>query len=205
MSKVRRIVLVRHGETEGESSVRFHGATDVALDATGRQQMEKVARELADEPFSTVVASPLQRSWRAAWIVGGGAPVRIESGLREVDFGRWEGLTAEEIKASDPVLYEDWTSGAANFQYPNGESTAAFRGRVECALEGLLALPAHSLLIVAHKGVLRAIAGKLLGSELDKKDADLGLGGVVTLTRKGNGEWYRGTKSSNPPGLEDAA
>ncbi len=63
MSKLRRIVLVRHGETVGNSSVRFHGSGDVALSDEGRRQMRETAFRLRSEIFDLVMASPLQRSW----------------------------------------------------------------------------------------------------------------------------------------------
>ena len=63
MSQLRRLVLIRHGETVGESSVRFHGSNDVELSAEGRALMREVGRGLRGEVFDLVLASPLRRSW----------------------------------------------------------------------------------------------------------------------------------------------
>ena len=158
MSQLRRIVLVRHGETDGESSIRFHGSSDVALAAEGRRQMQVVADELGDETFDLVAASPLRRSWQSAWIASRGAAVGLVPEFREVNFGRWEGLTREEIQAADPVLYEDWQQGAEGFEYPGGEARADFRARVQAGLEKVLASPARSALLVLHKGVIRVMS-----------------------------------------------
>ena len=196
MSALRRIVLVRHGETDGESSVRFHGASDVALSAKGSDQMRRVTAALGAERFDRVVASPLRRSWQSAWIAARGLPVSLESDFREVHFGRWEGLTREEIQDSDPVLYDDWQSGAEGFEYPGGEARAAFRGRVERGLERLLASDARSVLVVAHKGVIRAITAKLTGEAPGRDEP--ALGGSIELTRDADGSWFRGRHSSNP-------
>ena len=95
MSRLHRIALVRHGETDGNSSTRFHGANDVDLSTEGEAHMREVGRRFGHEHFDVVVASPLRRSWRAARLAGRGEPVRIESDFREIDFGRWEGLTRE--------------------------------------------------------------------------------------------------------------
>ncbi len=108
MSQLRRLVLIRHGETVGDSSVRFHGSNDVELSAEGRALMREVARGLRGEVFDLVLASHLRRSWEAASIVVGGAPVRLAHAFREIDFGRWEGVTKPELEASDPLLYKDW-------------------------------------------------------------------------------------------------
>ncbi len=200
MALLRRIVMVRHGETEGNSSVRFHGSADVPLCDEGRAQLRRSERTLRTEVFDLVVASPLRRSWEGAAIVSGGAPIRIESDFREIDFGRWEGLTAEEIEASNPALYRDWQAGAANFEYPGGELREAFRSRVTRGLEALLASGATSVLLVSHKGVIRTIGERLLDAPLSEGPE---LGGVVSVSRGVDGHWYEGRRGSNPPGLEE--
>ena len=199
MTMLRRIVLIRHGETDGQSSVRFHGSSDVALSAEGADQMRTIAGQLGDEPIDLVVASPLRRAWRSAWIAGRGAPVRLEADFREVHFGRWEGLTKEEIEAADPVLYEDWQNGADGFEYPGGEPRAEFRERVEKGLERLLAAPVRSALVVAHKGVIRTIVQTLTGEA--PAEENLELGGGVEVSRRHDGTWMLGRRSSNPPGV----
>lgn len=203
MPKLRRILLVRHGETEGESSVRFYGSTDVGLSAEGLEQVTRAREQVDDQPIDLVVASPLRRSWRAACIVGRGAPVRLESDFREVDFGRWEGLTAAEIQARDPILFEDWQSGAEGFAYPEGESRRELRARVTRALERLLAADVRSALLVLHKGVIRVIVEQLTGEALPLGDPQLG--GVVMLTLGSDGRWFRGQQPSSPPRRGEAA
>ena len=198
MSLLRRIVMVRHGETEGRSSVRFHGSADVPLCDEGRAQLRRSARAMRTEIFDLVVASPLRRSWEGAAIVSGGAPIRLESDFREIHFGRWEGLTAEEIEASDPALYQDWQSGAANFDYPGGEPRVEFPERVKRGLDSLMASGAVSVLLVSHKGVIRTIGEQLLGHP--KSDGPE-LGGVVSVSRGANDAWFEGRRGSNPPGL----
>jgi broad specificity phosphatase PhoE len=195
MSNLRRLVLIRHGETAGQSSIRFHGSSDVELSDEGRVQMREVARELRTEVFDLVVASPLRRSWESARILSGGAPVRLEPDFREIDFGRWEGMTREEIEASDPVLYRDWQQKSADFQFPGGEARAAFRARVDRGLERLRESGAANVLVAAHKGLIRAATESLLGEPLD---GDIPLGGAVALTRGPNGRWYRGRRGSDP-------
>ncbi|MBW2494792.1 MAG: histidine phosphatase family protein [Deltaproteobacteria bacterium] len=200
MSVLRRIVMVRHGETEGQSSVRFHGSADVRLNDEGRAQLREAARKMKTEVFDLVASSPLQRAWEGARIVSGGAPVRLYPEFREVHFGHWEGLTAEEIEASDPVLYRDWQAGAAGFEYPGGELREAFRARVASGLDALLASGAKSVLLVSHKGVIRTIGERLLDGPLSEGPE---LGGIVSVSRGADGRWHEGRRGSNPPGLEE--
>jgi broad specificity phosphatase PhoE len=193
---LRRLVMLRHGETVGNSSVRFHGAADVPLSDSGRAQMRAAARELRQECFDLVVASPLRRSWEAAALVTGGAPVRIEDGLREIDFGRWEGLTSEEIERRDPVLYREWRARAPGFEYPGGELRVDFQARVMQAFERVAACGAPGVLLVGHKGVIRTLAEKLLGAPLGDGEPDLAR--AVGLWRDPAGTWFPGRRGSEP-------
>ena len=198
---VRRLLLVRHGETEGESSVRFHGSSDVALSERGRAQMRGVAASLHGQQ-TLWVASTLRRSWSAAALICGGAPLRLEAELCEIHFGSWEGLTREEIQARDPHLYEEWQSGAEGFEFPGGEVRADFQTRVAAATNRLLEADAQCIAAVLHKGVIREIAMQLTGEPL--ANGAPGLAALVTLTRIGD-TWFQGQRSSNPTNLEDAA
>jgi broad specificity phosphatase PhoE len=158
-----RLTLVRHGETEGQSSIRYHGRTDVRLSALGRTQMRRVRVALDAARFARVYASTLSRAVEAATIVGGATTIERVAGFDEIDFGEWEGLTAEEIAARDPEPYAGWMLDKAEFAYPGGESTRDFRARVVRALHELLTTaPDGDLLLVVHKGVIRAVLTELL-------------------------------------------
>ena len=200
--QLRRLVLIRHGETDGESSVRFHGSSDVDLSAAGRAAMQRVGAQLERVP-DLVIASPLKRSWRAAAIVGGGAPVRLEPDFREIHFGRWEGLTRDEIRARDPVLFEDWEKLSPGFEYPGGEPRSEFRERVQRGLGRVLSANARDALLTLHKGVIRVIVETLTRETLPREAP--AIGELLVVTRNPDGSWYRGQHSSNPPGLDEAA
>jgi broad specificity phosphatase PhoE len=200
---LRQILLVRHGETDGASSIRYFGSTDVELSTEGREQMAKVAVSLASRRVDLWLASNLRRSWVAAGIVSQGAPVRIDPDLREIHFGQWEGLTRDEIQARDPVLFQDWQAGAEGFEYPGGEARSVFRARVERALERALASAGSTAVAVLHKGVIREIVRQLRGEALPKDEPPLG--GVVILTRIAGGAWLHGERSSDPVGLAASA
>jgi broad specificity phosphatase PhoE len=200
---LRKLILIRHGETDGQSSVRYYGSTDVDLSAAGRDQMRKAGAALRQHAIDIWVASSLQRSWKGAQIASGGAAVRIERNFREIHFGSWEGLTAEEIQARDPVRYEDWQNGAPGFEYPGGEPRAEFRERIAKGLAALNATGMRSAACVLHKGVIREIVRALTDTALDRSKPEVG--GVLEVTRTPSGEWILGSHSSNPPGLEEEA
>jgi broad specificity phosphatase PhoE len=200
MSRLRRVVMVRHGETVGDSSVRFHGRGDPALSDEGRDHVRAAAAGLRRECFDVVVASPLRRSWESARILAGRAPIRLEGDFREVDFGRWEGLTADEIEASDPILYEDWRNKTAGFAFPEGEVRKDFASRVQQGFARLGASGVRCALLVLHKGPIRVIAEELLAEPLAPELPELG--GVVAISAGSDGKWVAGRRGSNPAALD---
>jgi broad specificity phosphatase PhoE len=179
MSAPMRLVLVRHGETVGHSSIRYYGRSDVALSDLGRRQMHASREWLAARDgasgFAPVFTSPLVRATEAARIIAGrdAAAIAIEE-FAEVDFGLFEGLTAEEIAARYPEEFRRWNVNrlAPDFVYPEGESRAAFVARVARGTARMLAFwhDAHAggragsdALVVAHRGVIRAVVRQLTG------------------------------------------
>jgi broad specificity phosphatase PhoE len=200
---LRRLVLVRHGETLGRSSERFYGRTDVALAPEGIDQMIAARAALRREVFDLVAASQLQRSFAAARVLAPGVPIWIASEFREIDFGRWEGLTKAEIEARDPILYRDWQARRAGFEYPGGERRAAFVARVLRGFERLEATGVPCALAVLHKGVIRTLLEQLCAAKLDP--AEPAIAAVMGLTRDGADRWRLGRRSSDPPGLENLA
>ena len=180
------LLLVRHGETEGESSIRYHGRTDVALSELGRAQMRAVATKLSPEGFTHVFSSTMGRAVEGARLIAGAsAPIVCLKEFSEVDFGLFEGLTAEEISSRHPNEFERWrrdrlTSGYA---YPGGESRAAFEARVEAGLRRMLDSWDEDsgdsrALLVAHRGVIRTIVRALV-----KVEPVIELGSIHILER----------------------
>jgi len=194
------LVLVRHGETVGNSSIRYFGRTDVELSALGRDQMRAARRWLRrrfDAPgFAPVIASPLRRASEGAAIIAGAdrSIVEIEEFV-EVDFGRFEGLTADEIRARFPADFQRWNRDRLDpaFAYPDGESRANFAGRVERGIQRMLEVIDGAAtygdgiaLVVAHRGVIRVIANRLAGIE-----PAIELGSIQILRRDRIGDnWH---------------
>lgn len=169
MSALRRLVLVRHGETAGESSIRYHGANDIELSELGIEQMRRVAAALAAEQFDLVLTSRLRRTVDAARIIAPHVRARAVSGFNEINFGEWEGMTRDEIAARDPVRYAQWRADLHEFAYPAGDSIPAFRARVVAAFHEIVPDLPERTLIVAHKGVISSIITELLGLTAEER------------------------------------
>ncbi len=179
MKSASTLILVRHGETEGQSSIRYYGRTDLALSDLGRAQMASVRQALerwhGAPSFARIFASPLRRALEGARLIAGdAASIAAIDEFVEVDFGLFEGLTAQEIHERYPEEFERWNRDrlAPDFTYPGGESRSAFAARVGQGLDRMLELwrggrDAYdgNALLVAHRGVIRAIARRLAGAE----------------------------------------
>jgi broad specificity phosphatase PhoE len=200
---LRRLVLVRHGETDGNSSERLIGSGDPVLSPLGREQMLRARGRLVGQVVDLVVASPARRAFQSAAVLTGGAPVRLEPDFREIHFGRWEGRSLREIEAGDPALFQRWRDLDPDFEYPGGELRAAFRARVQRGLARLLHSGASGVLVVGHKGVIREIVQGLTGERPEREQP--ALGDAIVLTREAGDRWVQGARSSNPPGVPLAA
>jgi broad specificity phosphatase PhoE len=182
----KQLVLVRHGETVGESSIRLYGATDIELAPEGEAQMVASSRSLTGWQFDAVFSSPLRRARRSAEVMLTTIEhptITIEevAGFREIDFGAWEGWTWAEVRERDPENLARWGREGGSFRFPSGDVRGEFVERVQAAtaptIEARFAAGARSILVVAHKGVVKAIAARMLGRpalELEGFDLELG-------------------------------
>ena len=154
-------LLLRHGETAMSVERRFAGRSDAPLTENGRRQATAAAARLAARGgIDMIVTSPLQRARRTAETVAEatGAPVTVDDGLVETDFGEWEGLTFAAAMARWPEEISAWLA-SADVAPPGGESLATVARRVLGALDRLLA--AHgpgTLLLVSHVTPIKTLA-----------------------------------------------
>jgi alpha-ribazole phosphatase len=123
-------------------------------------QMERVAKHLESEPLAAIYASPLRRATESASIIASlhACGVEQNAGLREINFGDFEGLTYDEIAARHPELYRQWMDTPTEIQFPNGENFSEMRARVLCAFESIRrSREGQTIAIVTHSGVIRIV------------------------------------------------
>jgi alpha-ribazole phosphatase len=167
----RVIYLLRHGEVEGASTRRFIGHMDVPLSAEGERQCAAQAERLRSVRLTALFSSDLGRSRRSAEIIGAPHGLRptIVPALREMDMGRWDGLTAAQIKEREPAAFADWMSRVGEFPFPEGESVPDLLARVAPAFDAIVAAHAgRPIAIVAHGGPNRALLCRALGLPLGR-------------------------------------
>ncbi len=155
-----RVDLLRHGETVG--GARYRGRLDDALTPEGWRQMEEGIAGIDD--WRRIVTSPLVRcaAFAEAAARRFDLPLTVDPRLREIDFGAWDGMTADQIVAVDRVALEKfWADPAAN-PPPGGEPMADFSCRVEEGFRDLLRYREPTL-VVAHGGPIRVIRSLVEG------------------------------------------
>ncbi|MFJ6544489.1 bifunctional RNase H/acid phosphatase [Streptomyces sp. NPDC091385] len=163
-------VLLRHGETPLTPQKRFSGSggTDPSLSEVGREQAERVATALARRgTIQAVVASPLARTRETAGIVADrlGLEVTVDDGLRETDFGAWEGLTFGEVRERYPDDLTAWLADPAVRPTGDGESFTETADRVEAARARLVAAHAgRTVLLVTHVTPIKTLLRLALGA-----------------------------------------
>ena len=156
------IDLIRHGEPEGGRAYRGHSVDDPLSDR-GWQQMWSAVGNLC--PWQQIVTSPMQRCQAFATELADRyhLPVSIESDFREVGFGRWEGMSPDEVKAHYPQEYTDFYHDPVNRRPLDAEPLDDFIRRVHNAYQhAVQQYHGLHLLIVAHAGVNRAILAQAL-------------------------------------------
>ncbi|MEU5127064.1 bifunctional RNase H/acid phosphatase [Streptomyces mobaraensis] len=163
-------VLLRHGETALTPQKRFSGSggSDPELSPAGRRQAEAVAAALAARgTIQAVVSSPLRRCRETAGAVAArlGLDVRVEEGLREADFGAWEGLTFAEVRDRYPADLDAWLASTKAAPTGDGESFAAVARRAALARDRLLTRYAgRTVLLVSHVTPIKSLVRLALGA-----------------------------------------
>ena len=154
MENDRKIVIVRHGETEWSKAGKHTGRTDVPLTEEGKKGAKALGARLADFHFSTVLSSPLSRA-KDTCELAGFKPELVDD-LLEWDYGVYEGITTAEIRKKVP----GWTVFASGC--PNGETSVDVAKRVERVIDRILSSEGD-MAIFAHGHVLRVFAARWLG------------------------------------------
>ena len=175
-SSPTRISLVRHGQTDWNKDGRIQGRSDIPLNDTGREQARETGRALRGRRFDGVYASPLKRALETAAIIA--SELRMPEptpvpGLEERSYGQAEGMTGPEIRAA---------FGDDRHDVPGWEDDASLLTRVLGALARLGAHHAgERVLVVAHGGVIGAVARHLTGGERPAKGEAILNGSVHDL------------------------
>lgn len=167
MNKI--IYLIRHGKIETDDKKRYIGFSDIPLNEEGIIQGKKLKEFFSKTYIEKIYCSDLSRTRKTAEIISEGRNIEIIElkELREVNMGKWEGKTFEEIKNKYPGEFERRGKHLGEFMPEDGESFDVFRNRVLNIFNEILLDTRKSIVIVAHSGVNRIILSDILGMSLE--------------------------------------
>lgn len=169
--RVRRLILLRHGQTEFNAGSRMQGQLDTVLSDLGRAQAEAAAEVLRKRHPLLIVSSDLWRAYDTATVLAehNGLQVRVDTRLRETHLGDWQGLTHEEVDAVAPGARLAWRDDA-RWAPHGGESRVDVAARSEPLVAELVAGEPdwgsgdadRPVVLVAHGGLIAALTAALL-------------------------------------------
>jgi probable phosphoglycerate mutase len=174
--RVRRLVMLRHGQTEYNAGSRMQGQLDTELSVLGREQAVAAAEVLAKRQPLVIVSSDLRRALDTAVTLGerSGMPVQVDTRLRETHLGDWQGMTHLEVDATAPGARLAWREDA-RWAPHGGESRVDVAARSRPLVAEILAAqsewgrdePERPVVLVAHGGLIAALTAALLDLPVD--------------------------------------
>ncbi len=181
-----QLFLVRHGTTTLNVQNRYRGRRDVPLDAQGYQDAVDAARVLSPCGLTAVYTGPLRRTVATAQIIAYEARVpdlRILHGLNNVDYGVWEGLTAQEAEQHDPRAFASYRSSPEVAVCPAGERLMDAQARITQAVELIGERHAGEIVVgVTHAVMIRLLVLGLTGGSGESWRIPVGRGSLTSIT-----------------------
>ncbi|WP_168704380.1 histidine phosphatase family protein [Gordonia paraffinivorans] len=194
---VRRLILLRHGQTEYNATSRMQGQLDTDLSDLGVRQAHSAAVALAKRRPKAIWSSDLKRARDTAEALAQrtGLTVRTDVRLRETHLGEWQGMTHHEVNAAMPGARVVWRDDAT-WPPPGGESRVDVAKRSTPLVDELIEMfpdwgvgdnPEAPVVLVAHGGVIAAMTAALLGLPVDNWPVFGGLANTSWVQLSGHG------------------
>lgn len=168
----RFLYIVRHGTTDWNQSGRIQGHMDIPLNEAGRAQARLASRRLAPLGATALYSSDLLRAYETAQIIGQGTGLRVvqKPGLREINFGVWQGLSSPQIRERDPDVYAARRANPYDVAPAGAETWRQFYARAVQAMQAILATTeAQRLIVVTHSGVCTVLGLRAQGFDCTGK------------------------------------
>jgi len=186
-----RLILIRHGETLWNEHHKFQGISDIELSPKGMSQAKHLAESLKEESLAKIYTSPLIRARQTAEQIAlfHCCPVVVVEELKELNQGRLEGLTVEDLRRDFKEFLKDWTEHPEAAQLPEGESLEDLQRRAWTAVVRMIAEHTQdTVAAVAHSFVNLTILCRVLEIPLQqfrKLRQDATAKNLIEFTEKG--------------------
>ena len=167
----KRVLFIRHGQTDFNLEHRLQGALPVPLNECGRSQARALADYLKAVPIDAIYASPRSRALETAQIIGEvlGQTVRGDERLAEIAFGDFEGHTFAEVEARFSTAYRKWESGYRPYRVPGGESRLDVQRRMQAAWDDITSTAdIHTVAMVGHSSAMMILLASMFARLPDK-------------------------------------
>ena len=178
------LVFIRHGETD--MAGRFCGHSDPKLNAAGEHDAMRVAEVVSSMGIARIYSSDLRRASQTAAVIAqrSGMEFSYRAGLREIDFGEWEGLAWPEIEGRFPKEADLWLREFPLRSAPGGEPYSVFTTRIDATITALLReTVGMTTAVVTHRGVMHYALTTYFGfSEEESWTRTAAYGAMVTST-----------------------
>ena len=152
---------MRHGTTVAPGT--YTGMSDVPLSETGSREVENLAPAISSLPLEHCFCSTLTRCRQSVDLLGLKCDCTFDTELVEVNFGRWEGLSFDQISQAEPEQMRSWFEQGESFTFPGGDTISTFNKRVSGWFDRMLESGHETVLVVSHAGVIRQGLCRLLG------------------------------------------
>lgn len=164
-----RVILVRPGATDFDDQGRMKGCLDMPLSDLGREQVERIAAELAEIQLSEIISAPCESAVATADRVAEGRnlKVRVLDCFRNLDHGLWHGKLIEEVRRTQPRVYKQGQESPLNLCPPGGETIGQAKDRVIKAIKKVSKRSgAGTIALVIPDPLASIVQGILEGEEL---------------------------------------
>ncbi len=167
-----KLFLIRHGQTSWNVEGRYQGDQDIELNSTGIMQAGLAAKYLSRVGFSNIYSSPLSRTMETARIINRrrGLEIKVMQDLKEMDFGKWEGMKFEEINSTYNIDYQKWLEDPYHNRPTGGEDFQELTDRTTAAIDRIVAenSDGSSVAVSTHGGVILSLLVHWLQIPLDR-------------------------------------
>lgn len=178
-----KVILIRHGATNGNLEKRYIGVTDEPLCDIGKERLLKNVNKGIYKDVSEVYTSPMKRCIQTAQIIYPGKKAIVVKEFKECDFGTFEGKNYKEL--SGDAYYQRWIDSNATLPFPGGEDGRAFRKRCTSAFISVIKKikDIDSIAIVVHGGTIMSILSELYGGDYYDYHCDNAEGYICEVTQ----------------------
>jgi broad specificity phosphatase PhoE len=201
---MKRILLIRHGQTDWNVEGRWQGQLDVPLNETGLEQAQALAEHLKNAEITAVYSSDLSRAHTTAFRIAEAHQLLVKADVRwrELDLGILQGMLTNDINTQHPDVALGMRENYLDYQIPNGETRRAMQARAyEAYLEIIANEAGPEIAVVSHGGTIRILLMKLFGdSVLQKSVRNTSISMIET-----DGEAHRLLETAVTPHLANEA